>query len=154
MTIIVNQELCRGCGTCAEACPHSAIFLREGKAFVDQSKCTSCQVCLESCPTGALRSFSTLAPISVVKPDLVDVIEPRYPVSPSLPAQPGWGQTALAFVGQYVLPRLVDILGTFFEHKLAPSNPKQSTSTPTRNRVDSRPMRQRRQHHGRFTSSR
>lgn len=60
-TVYVNQDLCIGCGSCAEACPFGIPFVDENleKSF----KCWSCidrqdkgktVACANSCPTGAL----------------------------------------------------------------------------------------------------
>ena len=150
MTMAVNQDLCRGCGTCMEACPNDAILLRDGKAFIDQAKCSYCQICAEVCPTGALQLVRTVTPAIGEKPSAIDVLRPQT-ASASLPNRSGWGQIALAFTGQYVLPRLVDILGTYLERHSTPSVPEQASSA--KNPVDSRPYRLRRQRRGRFSKS-
>ncbi|MCX7794074.1 MAG: ferredoxin family protein [Thermodesulfovibrionales bacterium] len=55
--IEINQELCKGCGYCVEACPKSAIVI--GKRFnkmgyfvaeVVSDECTGCASCAEMCP--------------------------------------------------------------------------------------------------------
>jgi ferredoxin/DNA-binding Lrp family transcriptional regulator len=54
---IVDQELCKGCGTCVERCSFNAITIteNEGKASVDQSRCFGCGSCAIKCPTGAIK---------------------------------------------------------------------------------------------------
>lgn len=142
MTMVVNQDLCRGCGECLEACPNNAVFLRDSKAFINQTKCTSCQICAEVCPTGALQLRSTVTPAIGEKPGAMDVLYPQT-VNGSLPDRSGWGQAVFALAGQFVLPHLADTLATFLEGHLSPSVPEQTLSTKFH--VDFRPYRQRRQ---------
>ena len=58
----VDELLCRGCGTCVEACPYGAIALveREGNrtvANVQAALCKGCGSCAVACPTGAASIF-------------------------------------------------------------------------------------------------
>ncbi|MFX0115959.1 MAG: CoB--CoM heterodisulfide reductase iron-sulfur subunit A family protein, partial [Candidatus Hodarchaeota archaeon] len=62
----VYQEICRGCGRCADICPYKAIDLEEKiieletqtiqtvKAFVNPSSCKGCGTCVVSCPVSAI----------------------------------------------------------------------------------------------------
>ena len=51
----VNQELCRGCRTCAKNCAHGAIsFGSDRKASIDHSKCVGCGRCLGACNFDAI----------------------------------------------------------------------------------------------------
>ena len=50
----LDEELCIGCGVCAEICPFDAITVPDGRAVVDVSRCMGCGVCVDKCDQGAL----------------------------------------------------------------------------------------------------
>lgn len=57
--VVVDPDLCRGCGLCARDCPAAALELeREGrdryKLIYHPARCAYCGQCEESCPTDAL----------------------------------------------------------------------------------------------------
>jgi len=56
--VLVDEEACRGCGRCGEACEFGAITLveRGGRlvAQVNEVLCKGCGACRVACPTGAL----------------------------------------------------------------------------------------------------
>jgi len=55
--LMVFENLCTGCGHCAEVCPSDAVT-SNGKTFNrDLSLCTNCGACVEQCPSKA-RSMS------------------------------------------------------------------------------------------------
>jgi len=52
------EDLCRGCGRCADECMHGAIEMVTGEDGLKQAKhlpiqCTGCGVCVSVCPSGA-----------------------------------------------------------------------------------------------------
>ncbi|NPV06972.1 MAG: 4Fe-4S binding protein [Anaerolineae bacterium] len=49
----VREQLCDGCGYCADACWYDAIHVKDGKA-AKTAKCIGCGYCFQVCPTGAL----------------------------------------------------------------------------------------------------
>ncbi len=55
LQIIIQADLCRGCGLCIKACPVDAISGERKSAHkIDQSKCIKCGACLEKCPFKAI----------------------------------------------------------------------------------------------------
>ena len=53
--IKINEELCNGCGLCAQACHEGAIGMQNGKAhLLRDDYCDGLGNCLPVCPTGAI----------------------------------------------------------------------------------------------------
>ena len=136
MGIQVNQELCAGCGVCVDACSVEAIHLVDQLAVIDDALCTACEACIEACPNEAITARPVQEPsVSIVK---LPAAEPRpVPIRDQarLPetAAPVRGLAplagaALAFLGREAAPRLVDMLVTALERKLA--RPITSNETP------------------------
>ncbi len=50
----VQEDLCIGCGACAEACPFRAVTVRGETALVDPNLCMGCGVCVERCDPEAI----------------------------------------------------------------------------------------------------
>jgi len=141
--------LCKGCGACIEACPNSAISMRYGTAFINQEKCTSCEVCIEACPTGALQLLEEREPVLPMVPRSIEVLDPeRNAVTPQ--GNSGSGARILSLVGQYLIPRMVDVLANFLEERISPTIQVQNATT--RQTGTNFPYRRRRQRRGRMTS--
>ena len=52
----VNQEICTGCGDCADFCPTGAVAIVNDKAVVVKPEaCDYCTECENICPNGAIR---------------------------------------------------------------------------------------------------
>lgn len=65
--VLINDEICIGCGACIQACPYGARFVNPVKSVAD--KCTFCEhrlakgllpACVEACPTAA-RIFGDIS---------------------------------------------------------------------------------------------
>ncbi|GHU43207.1 4Fe-4S ferredoxin [Spirochaetia bacterium] len=53
----VQQEVCRGCKTCAKFCAHNAIsFNASKKASIDHKKCVGCGRCIGTCNYSAISN--------------------------------------------------------------------------------------------------
>lgn len=76
----INQDLCRECGKCKEACPYNAIadvqrpckkacpanaldISENKKAVVDDDKCIQCGSCVNACPFGAIMDKSYIVDV-------------------------------------------------------------------------------------------
>ncbi|MGE4354418.1 MAG: 4Fe-4S binding protein [Oscillospiraceae bacterium] len=62
--ITINEELCKGCGLCARACPKNLIELSKHKlnakgyhpaVITDVEKCIACASCARTCPDVVIR---------------------------------------------------------------------------------------------------
>ena len=53
--MIIDKEICVGCGACVGTCSFKAIgFDGDGKAVIDQEKCKKCGDCKDVCPVSAI----------------------------------------------------------------------------------------------------
>lgn len=48
MAVVINLDLCKGCGMCARECPNQAIKIVEKKAIIGDN-CASCGICTRVC---------------------------------------------------------------------------------------------------------
>ena len=56
--VIIDQQLCRGCGKCKSTCPMEAISgEKRSPHFIDNTKCITCGACWGSCPFGAINAI-------------------------------------------------------------------------------------------------
>lgn len=63
--IVIDRELCKGCGNCIEACPRKIIamtkqFNSNGYFVVglkEAGNCTGCAICANMCPEIAITVF-------------------------------------------------------------------------------------------------
>lgn len=58
---ICNQDLCTGCGMCAEICPKKAITLKQNEygykyPLINTKKCIECNLCIDNCPSNLKMS--------------------------------------------------------------------------------------------------
>lgn len=55
MPVVVDKDVCVGCGACVGVCPVGAIELTdEGFAFSDPEVCIDCGACVGTCPMEAI----------------------------------------------------------------------------------------------------
>ena len=52
--MVVNKDVCAGCGTCVDICPVQAISMVDGVAHIDKEICISCGSCVGACPVSAI----------------------------------------------------------------------------------------------------
>jgi ferredoxin len=48
MAIVINHDLCNGCGKCVKICPYEGVEIKDGKAYLN-NRCTACGACIASC---------------------------------------------------------------------------------------------------------
>ena len=67
--MIIDREICIGCGDCVYTCTVGAIGLKDEKAEIDREGCVECGNCLRvaECPTGALQQDELVWPRIVRK---------------------------------------------------------------------------------------
>ena len=130
MEIRIDKERCNGCGSCVEACPTGAMSLMNGAAVIDYALCAQCEACIDVCPSGAITALVDTSMVVQQPAAMSNVTKAR----PILTRPQPWLSSALVFAGQTILPRLVDVLITAVEHKLAQPTMQNvsSTSIPPR----------------------
>jgi len=57
VTSIIDEELCSGCGICAEICVYDALSLheRKGAMTINEVLCKGCGACAAACPSKAIK---------------------------------------------------------------------------------------------------
>ncbi len=49
-SIVLEEELCKGCTNCIKKCPTDAIRVQSGKARIMKERCIDCGECVRTCP--------------------------------------------------------------------------------------------------------
>lgn len=80
--ITINEERCKGCGLCLEACPPGVIKLadhinsmgyRPAALYDPQFKCTGCALCALVCPDAVITVYRNL-PTARVRQTTMEVV--------------------------------------------------------------------------------
>lgn len=69
-SVIINKEICVGCGKCVSDCVSEKLQLENGKAVFRYEKCLECGHCYAICPVGAV-SLSKFPDVIDEKPYLL-----------------------------------------------------------------------------------
>jgi len=55
-SLMLDTDLCTGCGMCHMVCPHRVFQINDRKAqIVKSSSCMECGACRMNCPAGAIK---------------------------------------------------------------------------------------------------
>lgn len=52
--ILIENDKCDGCGTCAEECPMDVLKINESGISTNVDNCMECGLCETVCPNGAV----------------------------------------------------------------------------------------------------
>ncbi|MBR2793547.1 MAG: 4Fe-4S binding protein [Solobacterium sp.] len=56
MAVVVDKDVCIGCGACTGVCPVGALALdNDGKSECNADNCISCLTCVGACPVSAIK---------------------------------------------------------------------------------------------------
>ncbi len=64
---VAEQEVCIGCGKCAERCPVAAVRVKEGVSSTREERCIGCGLCISVCPEQA-RTLMKKQPHKLYRP--------------------------------------------------------------------------------------
>lgn len=54
-SLAYDAEKCKGCGRCAEVCPHAVFEMQDKRAVItDRDRCMECGACSRNCEFGAI----------------------------------------------------------------------------------------------------
>lgn len=86
--MIIDKELCTGCGNCLPVCPVAAIQLESEYAEIDREKCVECSACYRArrCPVDAFQQEPDLPWPRIIRRVFSD------PNAPHSSTTGGWGR--------------------------------------------------------------
>jgi len=61
----VDEDICTGCGNCAEVCQYNAIIILKDRPLVFPALCHGCGSCTLNCPENAIQEFPN--PIGIIE---------------------------------------------------------------------------------------
>ena len=64
------ENLCAGCGRCAEVCPRGAVTMDAGRPLTDRRVCAACGECAAACSRGARRLMGREVTVDAVMDDV------------------------------------------------------------------------------------
>ena len=80
-SVVLHDDLCKGCTLCVKRCPTEAIRVRGGKAHIIKDRCIDCGECIRVCPEHA--KYAIVDPVEVIH---------NYKYTIALPAPTLYGQ--------------------------------------------------------------
>lgn len=95
-SVVLHDELCKGCTNCVKRCPTEAIRVRNGKAHIIKNRCIDCGECIRACPERAKSAI--VDPLSSIE---------RFEYKIALPAPALYGQFSGLTDASFVLEGLV-----------------------------------------------
>jgi len=125
MDVIINQELCNGCGACLKVCSHDAIYFKNSIPFIDENKCVSCLACVKVCPTGALEMDLKKKPIVITTPYMTK--ESFTTTENPVRSNQSISEKVLTFASQQILPQVMKSLTNYLDRKLVSRDEAVST---------------------------
>ena len=55
MKLVIDKDICTGCGLCIDVCPVRALRMDGAVAVVDMTRCDLDGICIPACPVQAIH---------------------------------------------------------------------------------------------------
>ncbi len=104
MSIIIDDERCKGCAVCVSVCPSEALSIFDNIAVIDHNQCNECLQCMDECPNNAiyqiLEEGDSVSPRKANTPELAShkTAQPK-PLTSSHPQKHHAIETAAMVLG-------------------------------------------------------